>query len=103
MRHITSACNYREGEEGEPKIVVGPFLSLSDEEQAEGKTIESVWPSVEAHAKEIVAEHPGVSIVGTDLDTTGHIGFLDLGCDEAEPLLACLVGLSRMGFCTGVV
>lgn len=103
MRAIDSACNYRGGEEDEPKHICGPFYSLSDEEQGEGKTIGGEWPRIEEEARQIVEKHSGVTVLGTDTDTSCHIGFLDIGCDDPAVLLACLVELSGIGFCTGVL
>ena len=87
MADITRACNYREGDEGEPAHIVEPFTSRPEDlPEAEG----------------IVSGSEGVQWLGSDADGECGLGFATFGSDDGDVLLCVLSQLSELGFCIGV-
>jgi hypothetical protein len=103
MRNITAATNYREGEDGEPKHVVTPFLTFSDEMVALGFSIANDWPTIRGNVRNAVEMYPGVVCLDEDVDEGGNSVGVCLGCDDSDALSLCLIHMSLLGFNTGMI
>ena len=92
---VGDIVNYREGEAGEPKHVVEPYMSLPDEVLEQGRGIAGEWPGVAGILDKLLFEHPQVTLLGHDFDGD-EIVFVTLGADEERPLVEVCEGLRSM-------
>ena len=82
--HVTDLPNYTEGDPGEPRHQCEPFRSIPDDLDMD---VDDEAAMLAGDVTAILAGHPAVTLMGTD--TADRIGFVKLGSDDPDALVAC--------------